>query len=101
MMAQFGNIGIGPHFIQTGKTFPRDDKTSGKKRVLCLFGDLIGFTGDQRFVDLYLAADHKGVCRDLIAGLEDDQIIQYQLIGGDDRLLSVAKYRGFGRVEHA
>ena len=49
------------------------------KAVAGLFDDLVRFARDERFVDAAFAGDDLGVCADLAAGIEEDNVVTDEL----------------------
>ena len=86
---QFGNIGILSDRGQLRKAGAGYDKAAGEQPTSLRLFDLIGFPGQERFIDMNAAVYDNGVRRDLCPGLQDHDIIEHQGIGQDFRLLSL------------
>ena len=83
-----------------GVTLARDDKAAGEQLAALPFGDFVRLTGDQGLVHLDTAGDHFGIGRNLVAGGEDDQVILYQVAGGDGAFDPISNHLGpWGREE--
>ena len=77
----------------------RRHKASGKKLITHVLWKVVGFTGQERFIDLYTALQHLRIRRNLISGLETDQIIKYQVFGRNGPFLSFPDDDGFLRCQ--
>ena len=100
LQRQTGNVGVLPDFIKLCVTLPRHNEAAGHKLVAFSLGDLIRFSGEQGFVDLYFPGAYQSVSTDLVAGFKDDHIIQHQLLCIYHRGFAVSHDRGIGGVEH-
>ena len=100
LVGQAGSIGLCPHMGEHGVTLARDNKAAGEQLAALPFGDFVRLTGDQGLVHLDTAGDHFGIGRNLVAGGEDDQVILYQVAGGDGAFDSISNHLGpWGREE--
>ena len=95
---QTGNVGIFTDLGQTALAASRDDKTSGHQLVARALGNLIGFTGKQRFVDLYLTFKHDGISADLFSCGKYNNIIEYEILRGECYLSTVTDRSSLRRV---
>ena len=95
---QTGNVGIFTDLGQTALAASGDDKTSGHQLVARALGNLIGFTGKQRFVDLYLTFKHDSISADLFSCGKYNNIIEYEILRGECYLSTVTDRSSLRRV---
>ena len=77
------------------------NKASGHELVASAFCNLVRFSGQKRFVYLYLTCAYNSICADLISSFKYDDIINYQLLCLYNRLLSVTHDCSVRRVQHS
>ena len=70
-----------PDLFQPRVTGAGDHEAARQQRVALAFHDFIRLAGDQRFVDLRLAADDDGVGADLVACSEENNVVDDELFG--------------------
>ena len=77
---QFGGIGVRPHLIQPCPALAIDDEAAGEQAVPGGLGDGVRLAGDERLIYLHLPGENGGVCRDLTAGSQLDDVLPHQCV---------------------
>ena len=95
---QPGNVAVFAHGGQACAAAAGDDKTAGHQFGSFFFGHLIRLTRQQGLIYLDLAGQHHGVGRDLIAGTQLDNVVDYQIFGQDLPPFRVTNDLGVDRV---
>ncbi len=68
--------------LNFGAALAREHEAARKHQVSRLFGDRVALARQQGFVDLYLPLQQDGVCADLPAALQAEDVVQHQLFHG-------------------
>ena len=100
LQGQLGDIGIRAHLLQPGPAFSGHHKASRHQMISGLLHDLVRFTGEQRLIDPHLAEYHLSVRADLVACLEDHNVIQHQIFRIDRCDLPFPHHQGMRGVQH-
>ena len=75
--------------------FSGSDKTSGKKLISLILGEVVWFTCQKRFIYFQTTLQYPGICRYLIPCLKTDNIIQDQFLCGNGPFLIFSDDNGF------
>ena len=66
---------------ETGSAFAGNHKTPRHQLIAGMLFNLVGLSGDQRLIDADTSVLHPRIRRNLIAGSQNDHIVQYQTVG--------------------
>ena len=83
-------VGVFPDFIGPCAAVARRNEASGKKLVARLLFNGYGFARQERFIDFHRTLRDDAVRGDLVAERKDNNIVQYDVLGGDLGHLSVS-----------
>jgi len=97
LLGQPRGVGLPAHFGGAVATRPGDHEASRHHLVAFDFGDRVGFTGQQRLVDLEAGGLQQfAIDDDLITGAQFDDVIEHHLIGRAFRSPGPAAHGGPG-----
>ena len=91
LTGDLGSVIILANVDYLAASLTRCDKTSGKKLVSFIFLKVVGFTGQQGFINFNAALQHLGICRHLISCFQKKDVIQHQFLRGNGPFFSLTQ----------